>query len=265
MALTVILERSLNHSKSSCSKWPKTTKTTNGISLWWVSFDVLALDMTVHLERYGGATRNGYDLKPEVWSCCWWSIPMMWVAWLSCAYRHEHSWADGWYSKHGLFKRDSSLESNVPSMLFLLLYYFCSHHYCHFYCYYHILLALYYIIYYKLNCLARMSDYLLKMLLETFPPYRSHFHRLNVVSTQQPRRSHLTRGTQQLKDLHGPKDTWQKPEKTWKTECAIFQWIKSSYIYIDRFTYFISSFTVTICYLHILIVICREITCSEDE
>ena len=60
----------------------------------------VALDMTLHLERYPSvesawksvatasynrcffvliqSTRNGYHSKPEVWSCCWWSIPMMW-------------------------------------------------------------------------------------------------------------------------------------------------------------------------------------------
>ncbi len=60
-----------------------------------------------------------------------------------------------------------------------------------------------------------MSNYFLELLLETFPPYLESFSQIEdvqaflffFVSTQQPRRSHLTRATQQLKDLHGPKDT----------------------------------------------------------
>ena len=61
------------------------------------------------------------------------------------------------------------------------------------------------------------------------------------VSTQQPRRSHLTRGTQQLKDLHGPKDTWQKPERQ---GVQTFDYIFKKHI---LYTYYIiiSSFTVT--------------------
>ena len=76
------------------------------------------------------------------------------------------------------------------------------------------------------------------------------------MSTQQPRRSHLTRGTQQLKDLHGPKDTGQKPEKTWKTECANFQWINHSYIYIWEDIYIFTYIYMIYIYIHHFIIYC---------